>query len=211
MPCFNEFLFYSPSGMALMLWACSENPSTPDLTQSEQESGVAALAKRGSTRFAAEVDFSGPIANLATCLSRTPNSLQFNGCELNGPVRGDLAGTAVAFFTGFQTPITSNLSGDGKAGGPLTLTVTWRGISGTFEGSFKGKWRAGVFTGKAKARGAGGFEGMKLRANVQEQGASPGTSVFTITGRIEKGENGDDDDDDDDDEEDDGKRKHGGN
>lgn len=187
-------------GVALMLSACSEQtPSAPDLTQSEQGTGVAALAKGGSIPFAAEVDLSGPIVNLATCLSRTPNSLQFNGCELNGPVRGDLVGTAVAFLTGFQKPVTNNLSGDGKAGGLITLRVTWRGISGTFEGSFKGKWKAGVFTGETKARGTGGFEGMKMRATVQEQGAPPGTTVFTITGRIAKGEGRDDDEDDDDD------------
>jgi hypothetical protein len=195
---FQRIFVFFALGIVLLLSACSEQtPTVPDLTQSEQESGVAALAKGGSTRFAAEVDLSGPIVNLATCLSRTPNSLQFNGCELNGPVRGDLAGTAVAFFTGFQTPITPNLSGDGKASGLITLKVTWRGSSGTFEGSFKGKWKAGVFTGKTKARGVGDFKGMKLRATVQEQGAAPGTTVFTITGHIVKDDDRDDDKDDD--------------
>ncbi|MCI0693056.1 hypothetical protein L0337_13750 [candidate division KSB1 bacterium] len=190
-------------GFTLMFLACSEQtPTAPDFKQSEQETGVAALAKGRSTRFAAEVDLSDGILN-PECLEVFPDgSVKLNGCQLAGPVTKDLKGTATAIVTGRQDAV-----GNGRFRGTLTLDVSMGDLSGTFEGRFQGKWTAGIAEGKIKAQGTGGFEGMKMKATFLEQGDPPGTSVYTVTGRIVKGEDGDDDDDD----EGDDRRKHGGN
>ena len=74
---------------------------------------------------------------------------------------GDLAGTLYA---------TGNMNldlatGDGYQGGKLRFVGTWKGVQGTFEGSWGGQITGFYFSGKWVTKGSGNFAGYHLKVD----------------------------------------------
>jgi len=110
-----------------------------------------------------------------------PGSTQVSGgtlhvrdLVLSGPVSGDITGTitTVARLEVVQA------TGNGTASGTFTIS----GAAGSWEGSFHGKFDAGVFSGGLVARGTGAYEGQILRGSLAQ--TAPTTNVVQLTGTI---------------------------
>lgn len=73
-------------------------------------------------------------------------------------------------------------SGDGTGFGTFVFDVSWNGLSGTFEGRFRGILTGGVFCGRFIGGGTAGFEGMRINGTFCETGPETDTydSVATI-------------------------------
>jgi hypothetical protein len=177
-------------GSGLVLSGCSgDDPVTPtDIDLGPQLVGAPGVA----VTFAADLGGLGPgiPVNAGECLKVTGDGkTHFNHCIFLGPVAGDLenpAPDAVTFvLTGVQ-----DAQGNGNGQGSFILKdVTWHSptgdLTGTFEGSGQIKGTFGLQAGKLHGHGTGGdFKGLQLWGDVQEQGAPPGASVITVTGRI---------------------------
>ncbi|MEN8152027.1 MAG: hypothetical protein ABFS86_19585 [Planctomycetota bacterium] len=74
---------------------------------------------------------------------------------------GDLAGTIYA--TGYMNMDLT--TGNGDQGGKLRFEGTWKGLTGTFEGSWSGPITGTFFDGKWVCKGSGDFAGMILRVD----------------------------------------------
>lgn len=180
-------------GMALMLSACSDqNPSAPDLTQNEPETGVAALAKGRSIPITATVDFATGTVVPGKEFVDDKGVLHVRGQINEAPITGDIQGT-VRIVTNADVDLTN---GSGRYRGKFVITGTFQGRTGTYSGKFRGKVIEGSFGPNDFAgRGRGGFEGSRIKGTAVP--TPLGSGVFTLTGRIVKDDDRDDDKDDD--------------
>ncbi|MHC4469739.1 MAG: hypothetical protein ACYS99_02140 [Planctomycetota bacterium] len=74
---------------------------------------------------------------------------------------GDLAGTIYVEASANMSLITGN----GDQYGKLRFEGTWKGVSGTFEGSWSGPITGFYFDGEWACQGSGNFAGMKLKVD----------------------------------------------
>ena len=135
-------------------------------------------------QLSAVVDLSGPNPqNAADCITVTDGTTTFSGCVFFGPIAGDLLdGDYFAILDG-----TVDAAGNGTTRGHLEVAACVGTRCGDFEGRFTGIFVAGVRSDEIEMTGQdGGVKGMRIDGTLIEQGASPGTNVFDLTGTISR-------------------------
>ncbi len=91
-----------------------------------------------------------------------------------GPVTGDIVGAVTV--TGRSDVEVATMTGTGS--GKFTIAVT---SGGTWEGSFEGRFDAGLFSGKLVAHGSGALAGQLLRGSLSQTAPN---RVYFLTGTI---------------------------
>ena len=124
------------------------------------------------------------LAQSCTCLVRSrPAAAESRDEPVPRFVVGDLLdGDYFAILDG-----TVDAAGNGKTSGRLEVAACVSTRCGDFEGRFTGIFVAGVRSDEIEMTGQdGGVKGMRIDGTLIEQGASPGTNVFDLTGTIRR-------------------------
>ena len=90
-----------------------------------------------------------------------------------GPVTGDIVGSVTVVG---RSDVKATMTGTGS--GKFTIAVT---SGGTWEGSFEGRFDAGLFSGKLVAQGTGALAGQLLRGSVSQTAPN---RIYFLTGTI---------------------------
>lgn len=96
------------------------------------------------------------------------------------PISGDLVNPNIEAV---MLVISSTLDAgfNGPAYGTISITATWEGLMGTFQGRFIGSFSNSLFSGKFSAAGTDGdFIGLRMAAIMSE----PSGGEFTFEGEI---------------------------
>lgn len=202
----KKILVLSLLGFIVFMFGCEKQPMTPESTQMDSP---ASLAKKTAGSFMANADdwfvlgmvgggytftqfFLDPPDDDVTVL---PNGhVLLKNRHLHSPLRQDETENCNFLnddWKAVQVVISASLNEDlnGPGHGTISITGTWKELTGTFEGNFSGFFSDdrgdNLFEGKFNAKGTGGdFIDMQMKGTMLEIYTQEGGPDFIMEGDI---------------------------
>lgn len=171
--------------LALLLFGCNEqNSLNPETTAGE---GQSSFAKSVKTPFAAVVNL-GAVPIDPGQFTITNGVLHLRGTVFQGPISGDIVGTATVVVN--ANFVIAQQKGPGWGTATLEVTELYgQPVSGTWEINLSGMFDGplfvnSVFSGHLQGQGTGGdLEGTKINATFSDAG-NPANNVVDFAGTI---------------------------
>ena len=170
----HRIFLLSVVSAALIIFGCGqEGLVSPQLTQSDHG---AVLAKATVTSFTATIDLTAPPVSPGQ-ITVTNGVTHIRGQINQGPITGDIVGTATAVFDVDIVQAT----GKGSVRGPVTLQVTQlfsQAVNVTYQVNAAGQINAPVQSGNFQGQGT---DGSKINGSFTDQAVN---NIFVLTGRL---------------------------
>ena len=193
-------------GFIFLMFSCENQPVAPEPTQMDMTLSLAkktvgpfmanaddwfVLSEEPGAYTFAQFDIDGSDHDVTVL----PNGhVLLKNRELSSPLRQDETGSCNFLndnIDAVQVVISASLNEDlnGPGHGTISITGTWEGLTGTFEGRFSGFFSDDrgddLFEGRFNAKGIDGdFIGMKMKGTMLEIQTAVGGNDFILEGDI---------------------------